>query len=65
MTEERKRVVGEAIERWYTANYPRGVRLTFQQRAALAESINYRLDLVDTAEVMRKLDEHVTARGGS
>lgn len=57
MMDRRSRVVGEAIEQWYTANHPLGVRLTFQQRAALAASINHRLDLVDSAEAVRALSD--------
>lgn len=49
MSDHRDRVVAQAIENWYTANYPLGVRLTSQQRSALAASINYRLDVVDSA----------------
>lgn len=57
MSDRRSRAVGQAIEDWYTANYSAGVRLTFQQRAALADSIIRRLDLVDSAEAMRVLTE--------
>ncbi len=42
------RVVAQAIEDWYTRNYPLGIRLTFQQRAALAASITFRLGLVES-----------------
>lgn len=59
MSSERDRVVGQAIEDWYSANYSAGVRLTLGQRAALFDSIVYRLDF------NKRPTEDVPAQGGS
>lgn len=54
ITDDRSRVVAQAIEDWYTALYPFGIRLTFTVRAALADSISHRLRLADDAEELRE-----------
>lgn len=40
--------ISDAIDQWYSANYPSGVRLTHDQRAALAHYIAQRLRLTET-----------------